>query len=1243
MKPVEIEFIMRDKLSDGLNKTTKSTESLGKKAERVSKSITERIAAQKEQIKYVESCLKDLKKQYDKLMPGKTQMEMRAEINACTKALQEDKNFLVKLKDEHDKAAASSRRLTIQLSEMQDAMARMRMEGKQNTKEYQDMAAKAAMLSDTIGDLRAQTKILANDHAGLKGVISGANGLSGAFTMATGLMSIFASESEDLVKIQTRVQSVMAVTMGLQQVMNTLNKDSAFRLVSVVRMKKLLTAANTKLAASLGLSNAAASALMATLTLGLSAVITGLIVAWNKYSDAQTKAMEKAKERVDIERDGRAQMISTRFEIENTTKSLRDFTGSKEQEKVKVEELNRKYGESFGYYHTVAEWYDVLTQKGDAYIRMLFLQAKAQSLVTKTVEADAKVNEVKALNPEDVEGAMGWFTKMGLYIASAKSYGKTDAQAEIEKYNKTAKEKAVKAAEEQRDAYLKEAEQLREASAKLAKDAGIGNHEDPVGNKYMEQRAEAIHNLANLELKARQKIEDQRVTLTKEEYERERAAAALNFEREKDRITAEEQQRIELYKKLKAAGEKVTPEQLANISAQAATQRIQAAQIYDVTVAEIDDKERKDNEEKRKQQQATLQELLIKYRDYEAQRVAIKKQGDDAIAQLTDQRTEENAEEIDRAIAVAREKVREGIQSINDAEAEEASKDNDFFKKLFGDYSAMSFDSLQKLISQAKQLRAYLSGTGDMKEITFISPEQLKSIEKSPEKLEKLKTALDKLLDSAEGSGNKWEKIFKTFEKGLAELKGAKGAKEVAGAIGTISGAASEAAGELANMFDQMGNTEVADALNEMRQIMGAISNIGQGFAKGGIIGGIGAAVGEATHFITSAFTAEARHRETLKEIEKAKLDFQRQYNLLLLEQNLLLEKAENIFGERQVTKAVNAIEVYRDALFKLKKELSGDVPTMTWLERMTGDLAGTFRRRQEIYRKGFGELNNAQIVTGHKKTGLFGWGKGKDIYSGILNVYPELIKANGDLDVKMLQVILDTRKMSDETRNYLENLIRLKDAMEKAEQALEDYLKDTFGHLGQGMLDSITSAIKGSGTALENFAEQAASVLENLGEQIAYSLFFADKFDDLQKKLKSVYGSGKSEEQIAGDAMNLIDNFYDNIGNNVDAAQSWMKAWKAKAAAMGYALWTNEEKAIAQSGRPGALQTLTYEQGTKLEGLMTSLQMHDASIDEHVENISEGLGGALEVIDKIKTNTDALPKIYDELRDIKQNGLKMK
>lgn len=256
------------------------------------------------------------------------------------------------------------------------------------------------------------------------------------------------------------------------------------------------------------------------------------------------------------------------------------------------------------------------------------------------------------------------------------------------------------------------------------------------------------------------------------------------------------------------------------------------------------------------------------------------------------------------------------------------------------------------------------------------------------------------------------------------------------------------------------------------------------------------------------------------------------------------------------MAKAANAIEVYRQALAQFKEGLQGDAPKQNFWEHLTNDAGGTYRKRLDAYNAGFGALYNAQIVTGHKKTGLFGWGKGKDLYSSILSVYPELIKANGELDTEMLRVILDTRKMSDETRSYLENLIELKDAMDEAEESLENYLTETFGSLGSGIMDAVTSALQGSGTALENFAANAAGVLENLGEQIAYSLFFADKFADLQEKLKSIYGSGKSEEAIANDAMGVIDSFYDNICKNVDAAQAWMEAWKEKAAAMGFDLW---------------------------------------------------------------------------------------
>lgn len=1240
-KPVEIEFLMRDKLSGGLDAAGKSAEALGDRVERVSQSITERIAAQREQVRYVEQCLKDLKRQYDKLSPGKAQTEMRAEIEACTRALDEDKATLAGLRSEHEKNSATARGLTMELRQLLGTMAQMRLEGRQNSQEYQAMAKRAALLQDALGDLRTQTKILAHDNSGLQGLMSGVSGVAGAFTMATGIVGAFASENENLIKIQTRVQSVLAITMGLQQVMNALNKDSAFRLVTVVKMKNLLTAANTRLAAALGISNAAASALMATLTLGLSAVITGLIVLWDRYSDSQEEAAAKAKERGEIEKDGRAQMIKSRFEIESTLKSLKEFTGTKEQEKAKVEELNRKYGESFGYYDTIAQWYDVLLEKGEAYIQMLFLQAKVQSLINKATEADEAVNTLQSTPANEVEGAHGWwyrfFAKSG---AAEAGFDIREIDAQIDQSNEQIKAKLVEAAQEQRDAYLDEAKKVMEDMAEIGKESGLGGFIKPKKETIAPDKL--TNNLVDYEARAQRKIEDTRVALMEKGFEKERAVARNAFEQEKVRIDKEEQERLQLYERLRKAGAQVTPEQKSAIIAQAAAQRVQAAQMLDNALSEIDAKEQKDAADQKQKTEKKLSDLLAKYQDYEAQRAQVIKQGNADIAALEEQRTEANSQEIDRAIAVARQKIEEGVRSINDVEAASITKDNGFLKQLFGDYSSMSFGKLRDLISQAKQLQSYLNGNGSAEGITFISSDELKNIEKSPAELDKLRKALDKLLDTGKrGGGSKWENIFKDFQKGFAELDGAKNFEDISGAIGTISGAASDAAGELAAMFDEMGDTQTADAISGVQQVMGAVSNIGQGFAKGDIIGGIGATIGEAANFIGQVFTAQARHQEALKEIERAKLDFQRQYNLALLEQNLLLEEATNIFGERQIMKAANAVNVYRDALARFNAEMKGNAPKMNSFEGWTNDFYGSYAEKMAQYEAGIYGLASAQIVTGHKKTGLFGWGKGKDVYSSILAAYPELIDANGELDTAMLQTILDTRKMSDETRKYLENLIELKDAMDEAEQALEDYLSNTFGSLGGRVIECVKDMAKGVTSVYADMRDDIAAILEDLGEQVVYSLFFADKFDKLQEDLKAIYGSGKDEEDIASDAMDLLAGFYSGLGSNMDAAQGWMEEFQKRAEEAGFDLWKPDS--ATQSGKAGTLTTITQDQGTKLEGLMTSMQMHEASMDENLENIAEGMGAALDSLRQIKENTDVLPLIYALWLAIKRDGLKVK
>lgn len=1008
--------------------------------------------------------------------------------------------------------------------------------------------------------------------------------------------------------------------------------------------------------------------------------ISGLFGA----TDAVEQNREALERRLEVEKQANAEALKTQFNIRATMAAIERFNGTKDEERRKVEELNTKYGETFGYYDTLSEWYDTLKAKAEEYVRVMFMQAKAQSLISAAVKADEKVKEIEAVGPEEYRPFFGKGGKLSMFFGGSRfnQYGSDAAEIEYRKAlgeQKNIRDEALADAEFYQNSIqriqeesginhvvegsVKDLENTISLKRKALKDitnksdyeaalAEIKVYEDKLeaitgGKKKTgktgdsdKSKAQSLEKLSDMELAARQRVEEQVVELMKEGYDKQRAEAELNFRKEKQRIDKEERERLALYDKLKASGVKVSPADRLTITAQAATQRVQAAQLLDNQLAEIDKKEEEDNRKK-------LEKLLGQYQDYAAQREAIERKYNEDIAALRSQLGGGSDEQINRAIQVAEVSKQKDLSRVDAAEASEAFKDNDFLKRLFGDYSSMSFKALQDLIAQARQLREYLSGNGSAEGITFISQEDLANIEKSPADLDKLRKALDKLLKAGSGSSsNKWEGIFKTFEKGLAKLKGAKDFNDISDAIGSISGAASSAAGELSDMFEAMGDTQTADAIGGVQQVLGAVSNIGQGFAKGGIIGGIGAAIGEAANFIGQAFAAEARHQEALKEIERAKLDFQRQYNLALLEQNLLLEKATNVFGERQVDKAINAIDVFRQAYAQLKQEMAGSAAKGAEYAAMAGSnidrffYQGRLSDAAEAYRQGLGGLWDAQIVTGHKKTGLFGWGKGKDLYSSILEVYPELIDANGELDTTMLQTILDTRKMSDETRAYLENLIELKDAMDEAEEALEDYLQQTFGSLGDGALDSIKTALAEGGSALENFADEAASVLENLGEQIAYSLFFADKFDDLESQLKDVYGGEGSPEDIANEAMEVIGDFYDGIGSDMSAAQAWLEAWREKAEEMGFDLW---QGGTSQSGKAGAFTTMTQDQGTKLEGLFTSGQIHWASIDEKMDNAVSGLGGCLDVLGRIATNTSALPLMLALLQSFQRDGLKMK
>lgn len=218
-----------------------------------------------------------------------------AEAQASADQLLKEEQALKKQKEEAEKNANAHVSLRTQLRNVREELALMEANGQRGTEAFKKLQQEAGRLTDAIGDATTQAKIFSHDNAGLQGMMSGLSGVVGGFTAAQGAVALFAGENENLQKVMLKVQALMSITMGLQQVMNTINKDSAFMLTTVARAKELLAVATNKLTVAFGGSAVAAKVLMATLTLGLSVAIGVIIAALSKLQSKQAEA-KKAQE-----------------------------------------------------------------------------------------------------------------------------------------------------------------------------------------------------------------------------------------------------------------------------------------------------------------------------------------------------------------------------------------------------------------------------------------------------------------------------------------------------------------------------------------------------------------------------------------------------------------------------------------------------------------------------------------------------------------------------------------------------------------------------------------------------------------------------------------------------------------------------------------------------------------------------------------------------------------------------------
>lgn len=165
--------------------------------------------------------------------------KVNEEAGNTADALAVTERQLKKEAEEAAKNASKHENLRTKIRELKLELVEMEAAGQRNTAKYKEIQEEVGRLTDAWGDATVQASILAHDQRGMQGLISGLSGISGAMSAAQGAVALFAGENEDLQKIMLKVQSLMAITMGLQQLQATLDKDSAFRLVTLNGLKEM--------------------------------------------------------------------------------------------------------------------------------------------------------------------------------------------------------------------------------------------------------------------------------------------------------------------------------------------------------------------------------------------------------------------------------------------------------------------------------------------------------------------------------------------------------------------------------------------------------------------------------------------------------------------------------------------------------------------------------------------------------------------------------------------------------------------------------------------------------------------------------------------------------------------------------------------------------------------------------------------------------------------------------------------
>lgn len=462
---------------------------------------------------------------------------------------------------------------------------------------------------------------------------------------------------------------------------------------------------------------------------------------------------------------------------------------------------------------------------------------------------------------------------------------------------------------------------------------------------------------------------------------------------------------------------------------------------------------------------------------------------------------------------------------------------------------------------------------------------------------------------------------------------------------------AADAAAQLSQAIGDS-NPGLSAMLTSVSKISGTIGNLVKAgaFTEKGMSKGdaVSAAISGATQLIGLAAGQAAENKRIMAEYYASIIAQQQQYNLLLNDQlRINSDITGSVFLKDYQGKLNDSTAAFNDAQKKYQEQMKAFLSSEAIVGKKNVVSGGNI-----LSGVGAGAALGAGIgtivpvvgtaigaVVGGIVGGLVGLfaKKKNDITAPLLATYPDLIKANGDFNADLAKTLIANNKVTDATKQTLQNMIDWKDAADKAAAQLKSVISDLSSGLGDDLRNALVDAFKAGSDAADAFKGSVDKVLENIMSNMIFNQAFAGAFKTLEDAMAASYAVGGDQSWLDD-----FQKFYAQSPELIKNFNQGMADAQTAASAVGFSVFTKPETAATATKAAGLsgeiTKTITEVTGTELAGLFRKMS-DDGRIIRDYSKIAVSHLDMIQ-INTLRTadNTDRLEAIEVGIAEISQN-----